>query len=36
MSTINQSRCAESDRGPRPYHGRALPTELQRQKVKYQ
>lgn len=25
------SRCADSNRGPTPYHGVALPTELQRQ-----
>ena len=25
------SRCAELNRGPTPYHGVALPTELQRQ-----
>jgi hypothetical protein len=24
------SRCADSDRGPTPYHGVALPAELQR------
>lgn len=27
------SRCADLNRGPTPYHGVALPTELQRHKI---